>query len=136
MTYQSIRECNTAILSVIGKVPADLVEGFTEEAADPVPPKQIVGCAEFIFAHRDKMPKEVIECGVGLANFAAQHEWMTLRGERGTGVMMALMNKAGQKAPTGTKFAKAADEPDPLERLVPAEPEEVEEEEPEAEPAE
>jgi hypothetical protein len=76
--------------------------------------------AELLFARaKDIKSNEALQLAASCARVAYLHNIDTLGGRRGVAVMHALRRRSGEKAPEGSKWPPAADDPRPRIQYLP-----------------
>lgn len=112
------------VMSHGSDLPEHTREALVAASGHPSPVDRIVNSAEALFAAKAALGAEGREITAQLAQFAATNGWHGMA-ERGIAIAGAMNRIGGFKAPAGTSWPEAKDDPEPLARFLeePAEPE-------------
>lgn len=94
-------------------------EALIEFAAHPSPVDRVVFSAEALFAVKDELEKDGRDIAAQLAQYAAVNGWHGMEA-RGVAIASALQRIGGYKAPANSAWPPASEDPEPLERFLPA----------------
>lgn len=123
MSYMNNEDALIGLNSIRELIPTDLKEAFEREFRKFATP-QLVGCSEFIYAHRDDLPEEVVMVGRDLMSYCVAMKWHGLDEGRGAQCILAMTRVLKEKPPIGYKAQKPEDDPEPRADFAPPPPEE------------